>query len=76
MANPTDKKPSYGPRCPNHGVFLDGLPVPMPSKGTGVCPISGCSFDYVVDLDEEKLTQDKFGNITASVGWKVDGEEK
>lgn len=51
------------PCCPNHGEPLEGLPDPLTPKGTGKCPVSGCDFDYVIDLDDKKVERDKFGNI-------------
>ena len=67
--------PSYKPTCPNHGCPLDGLPFPLPKKGTGMCPVSGCSFDYEVELDENKIVLDKFGNTTKTATWSVTGDE-
>ncbi len=50
--------------CPNHGCPLDGIGWPMPKKGTGICPVSGSPFDYVIEVDEseDKMVIDKFGN--------------
>lgn len=69
--------PSKGPVCPNHGEPLEGLPFPLQSKGTGKCPVSGVSFDYEVDLDEESMedVQDKFGKLTKQPVWKVMGDD-
>ena len=67
--------PSYRPVCPNHGEPLDGIPFPMPSKGTGICPVSGCPFDFEVELDEAQLVKDKFGNTTKAIKWNVQGDE-
>jgi len=69
-------KPSFRPCCPNHGEPLEGLPFPIPSKGTGKCPVSGCDFDYEVETDQEIVSQDKFGNTTKTLGWNVQGEEQ
>lgn len=71
-------KASGKPKCPNHGAYLEGLGFPMKSKGTGMCPISGASFEYEVDLDEAtyKEVLDKNGNITKVPQWKLTGEEK
>jgi hypothetical protein len=67
--------PSFAPRCPNHDCELEDLPFPLTPKGTGICPSSGCPFEFEVELDEEKEVMDKFGNITKQVSWKVSGEE-
>lgn len=69
-------KPSYTPRCPNHGAPLEGLEFPIPAKGTGICPISKCEFDYEAEVDEQKMVKDKDGNLVPSLDWKVSGEEK
>ena len=49
----------------------------MPRKGTGMCPVSGCSFDYEVEVDEKKSATavDKFGNKTKVAEWKVEGND-
>ena len=68
-------KPTTIPCCPNHGEPLEGIPFPMPSKGIGICPVSGCPFDYEVEVDEEITLTDKFGNVTKAVKWNVSGDE-
>jgi hypothetical protein len=68
-------KPTRGPKCPNHGEYLEGVPFPLPEKGTGMCPVSGAEFEFELHLDDEKIVKDKFGNLSKSVDWKVDGEE-
>lgn len=72
------KKPAYGPKCPNHHEFLEGIGFPIPSKGTGICPVSGCPFDFEIDVEEEhaKEVKDKFGVISEVSEWKLSGEEK
>ncbi len=70
-----EKMEKYGPRCPNHHVTLVDLPHPMVAKGTATCPISGCSFDYEIELDEEEMRQDVNGNIIKAPKWKTEGEE-
>lgn len=67
--------PTFGPRCPNHGEFLEGIGFPIPKKGTGICPVSGCPFDFVIEVDENVMVQDKFGNVTKQTKWQVDGED-
>lgn len=66
-----------GPKCPNHGEFLEGLPHPIPNKGTGICPVSKCPFDYVIDLDAEDVTYEKdhLGNLKPVKTYKVSGDE-
>ncbi len=61
--------------CPNHGEVLEGLPFPMPKKGVGICPVSKVPFAYEVEVDENVMTQDKFGNITKGTKFNVTGEE-
>jgi hypothetical protein len=68
-------KPSFKPCCPNHGEPLEGLPFPIPEKGTGICPISGCRFAYEVEIDEEEKVVDKFGKESKRMKWKLDGKE-
>lgn len=68
--------PSWKPKCPNHSEPLEGIPFPIPSKGTGICPVSGCPFDYEVETDQETVSNDKFGNVTKNLKWNVTGEEK
>lgn len=67
--------PSWLPSCPNHGERLEGIPFPMPAQGTGICPVSGCPFEYSAETDEQKVVIDKFGNPTKTLAWKVSGEE-
>jgi hypothetical protein len=67
--------PSYSPKCPNHGVALEGMGFPMKSKGVGKCPISGADFEFEATLDEDKVVMDKDGNTTKAAGWRVDGND-
>lgn len=67
--------PSTLPKCPNHGVTLEGFPFPMTTKGTAKCPVSGADFDYQAEVDEDKVQQDKDGNITKGSKWKTDGND-
>lgn len=62
--------------CPNHNEELEGLPFPIPSKGTGVCPVSKCEFDYEAELDQTEVKKDKNGNLIKSLHWNVSGDEK
>lgn len=68
--------PSFRPECPNHREPLEGCGFPLPKKGTGICPVSGCSFDFSVELDEDKMVKDKFGAMSKSKDWKVTGDEE
>lgn len=65
------------PKCPNHGCPLEGIGFPMPKKGTGICPVSKCPFDYEVEVDEQMMKDgvDKFGNKTKTAPWKVSGND-
>ncbi len=71
----TQTKPSFGAKCPNHGEFLEGIPFPHPEKGSGICPVSGASFAYEVEVDQTKVVQDKEGNLTKKIDWKLTGKE-
>lgn len=70
------KIPTWRPLCPNHSCPLDGIPFPMPAKGEGICPVSGAHFAFEAETDEDKMVQDKFGNITKHVDWKLTGNDK
>lgn len=72
---PTIKSPSFGPKCPNHGSFLEGIGFPMPSKGVGMCPVSGAEFAFEVEVDEDTVVNDKFGVPQKRVGWRLSGKE-
>lgn len=67
--------PSFHPKCPNHGCPLDGCGFPLPSKGTGICPVSKCPFDFSVELDETKMVKDKDGNLSKATKWKLSGND-
>lgn len=44
---------SHVARCPNHHVWLHDCSVDTQSgKGTGICPVSGCRFDFVAKLEK------------------------
>ena len=66
------------PCCPNHGEPLEGLPNPLTSKGTGMCPVSGCWFDYTAQFDGEDVQYEKEANgeLKAIPTYKIIGEEK
>lgn len=68
-------KPTFGPKCPNHREYLEGIGFPMPQKGTGICPVSGCPFEFTIEVDQDITTVDKFGNVTKQTKWQVDGNE-
>lgn len=63
------------PTCPNHGCPLDGLPFPMPSKGSGICPVSGATFEFEVSVEEDVMAKDANGNLSKKRGWKVEGND-
>lgn len=67
--------PSYKPKCPNYGCALEGTGFPLPKKGTGICPVSKCPFEFSAETDEATTAKDKAGNIIKAVGWKVSGNE-
>ena len=69
--------PSFKPKCPNHGEPLEGCGFPLPKKGTGICPVSGCPFDFEVEIDENptEMKKDKDGNMVKAIGWKVSGND-
>lgn len=77
----TKAKPRGRPCCPNHGEPLEGIGFPMPSKGTGICPVSGVPFDYEIEVDPNEANQvvekDAQGNLKKVPGmvWKVSGDE-
>jgi len=70
-------KPSWMPKCPNHGATLEGLPNPIPMKGNGMCPVTGVMFAYEVDAAGEthKMVKDKNGNLVRMPEWKMTGDE-
>lgn len=74
MTRITNQK-SYKPTCPNHGCALAGIGFPMPKKGTGICPVSMCPFDFEVDVDDMTMTQDKFGNAVKQKNFNVTGDD-
>lgn len=69
--------PKTAPRCPNHGVVLEGVGFPLPPKGEGVCPVSKAHFAFSVDGSEESMKpfKDAAGNITMQPSWRIIGEE-
>ena len=77
----TKAKPRGRPCCPNHGEPLDGIGFPMPSKGTGICPVSKCPFDYEIQVDNTEAGQvverSSDGTLKKVPGstWKVSGDE-
>lgn len=73
-------KPSFTPKCPNHGCALEGCGFPLPRKGEGICPVSKARFSFEVEIEDDKMVggikKDKNGNIIKGSSWKVSGEEK
>lgn len=63
------------PCCPNHGEPLEGIGSPPPSEGTGICPVSGCPFDYKADWDEHEIVRHIDGSTHKIPKWKLTGEE-
>ncbi len=63
------------PSCPNHGEALEGLPFPLPRKGSGICPVSGVPFDFIAETDEESVKVDKNGHMTKQTNYRVEGDD-
>lgn len=63
------------PKCPNHQVDLTQCGFPIPPKGQGVCPVSGASFSFEVEIDETKMQVDKEGNVTKGTKFKITGDD-
>lgn len=65
------------PRCPNHDVELTQCGFPLPAKGQGVCPVSGATFAFEVDVgavgDELKL--DSSGKVVVEKKYKIEGSD-
>jgi len=74
-----EPKPSFTPKCPNHGCALEGCGFPLPRKGEGICPVSKAHFEFEVEVEDDKMAQgtmkDKNGNVIKGAAWKVQGEE-
>lgn len=68
--------PSGRATCPNHGCELEGIPFPIPEKGTARCPVSTAMFEYEAKVDPQIKVQLKDGTITKKSFWEVKGEEK
>lgn len=70
--------PSHRPKCPNHGCPLTDIPFPMPAKGIGICPVSGCPFEFEVDVQEgeQQMVKNKDGKLVPKPGdWKLKGND-
>jgi len=63
------------PCCPNHGEPLEDVPVPIPNKGSGICPVSRCRFDFEADIENAVEKKDKFGNVTYEYDINIIGSE-
>lgn len=68
-------KPTFGPKCPNHGEYLEGIGFPMPEQGVGICPVSGAPFEFSIEVDQDITVVDKDGNVTKQTKWHLDGSE-
>lgn len=68
-------KPSYKPACPNHDETLTDTGFPLPAKGTGICPVSGATFEFEADVDSTQMVLDKAGNLTKKPVWNLTGNE-
>lgn len=70
---------TFGARCPNHRVLLLDCEIDGGGHGTGICPISGCTFTFDADHAEKtkKLRLNAMGQYEEIGDWKVvqvDGE--
>lgn len=65
------------PRCPNHDVELTQCGFPIPKRGQGVCPVSGASFDFEIDVAESTtaLKLNAKGEIIKTTQWKITGND-
>lgn len=61
-----------GPQCPNHGVKLVDC-----NKGSGICPVSGCRFEYDEEHAEKtkKLRINALGQYEEVSDWNVKGDD-
>ena len=78
MSNRILSTPTHRPKCPNHGCALEGIGFPMPRKGTGICPVSKCPFEFEIDVQEgsTEMVKDKFGNLVPKpADWKMSGSD-
>jgi hypothetical protein len=69
------RTPTFVPKCPNHGEPLYDVPFPLPEKGTGICPVSNCPFDFTAEVEKDAVAVDKNGNLTKKVSWNVQGND-
>lgn len=65
------------PKCPNHDVELTQTGFPLPSKGQGVCPVSGAQFSFEIDIGEatDVIKLDQNGKPIVERKWKITGSE-
>lgn len=78
MTNAINTTPSHRPKCPNHGVALEGIGFPMPRKGVGICPVSKCPFDFEVDVQDAttETVKGKDGEMAPKpADWKITGND-
>ena len=65
-------------KCPNHSEPLHSIEMePLPSRqGSGICPVSGCEFEFEYDPDPKKMYIDKkTGQPMPHITVKDDGQE-
>lgn len=68
---------SSKPRCPNHEVELTQTGFPLPSKGQGVCPVSGATFAFEADVGK-MTTEIKYGTDGKPIveqQWNIEGSD-
>lgn len=75
MSDEVKITPSGAVKCPNHFCDLEGVPFPLPEKGTGRCPVSGAIFEFEAKLDPLVKIVLKDGTITKKPYWDVRGED-
>lgn len=65
------------PKCPNHEVELTQCGFPLPARGQGVCPVSGATFDFEVDVEEgmQEVKYDRSGKAIIEQKWKITGSD-
>lgn len=68
---------SYKPTCPNHEVELTQCGFPLPSKGQGVCPVSGATFAFEAEVGEtgNEIKLDRNGKPIVQPKWKITGSD-
>lgn len=74
MSDEVKITPSGKILCPNHGCELEGVPFPVPEKGSARCPVSMAMFSYEAKIDPQMKVQLKDGTITKMSKWEITGD--